>query len=281
MIKTVLAASVAISFNVNAADTTYEFSAKTKDCISQLFENCPIIETNGLTGNFTVDIDALSDGNGIIAFNNFKAFEATNGLTAWNKNDLIEGAARFINYEVVEFNVKTKIDISNGWDVDTNGTGEELLIDNFGGIVGTADGTADSSVSSWDGTLYCVATDQFYPDTETCTGNFVVLNTYAIEAQYHKASINLKPGTIIDKGKAPEEVKVPIEMPAPAPTPAAPQASAEPQNEPEPNNPSEEATGEPAQETNAESVGTGSIWLFAPFLLGLITTVSRKVKIKC
>lgn len=143
-----------------------------------------------MSGSFTVDLSVLdTSGNGSISWNDFLNFDATNSVSSWSLINLSDGGVLFNNWMATDFGIDAYPDYAGGWDYSADGGGELLLISGFGI---SASVPATSGASSLPGP-YCTSTGGWYPDTESCPGGTVNIETYGISADYTKPVISAVP----------------------------------------------------------------------------------------
>jgi hypothetical protein len=190
LIGTVCTCLALITLNANAAlVSAYTFQSDTTDCISEITQNCTDVYAHGLTGNFTLDLDALDgSGNGSITWDQFLNFSATNSVSNWGVTNLTDGGVTFTNWEIVDFGIKAFPDYSNAWDY-SDGGGENLIIAGFGITWPVPASSGAPSVSGIGN--YCNSTGEYFP--ESCPEDAVTVSTYGISPDYAELDIQAVP----------------------------------------------------------------------------------------
>ena len=187
----------------SALVSSFTFQAETTYCISEISSDCTDIFTNGLSGDFSVDLSFLdASGNGNITWNNFLDFDATNSVSSWSLANITDGGVDFNNWMFTDFGIEALPDFSNGWVSPTDGGGEKLVITGFG----VSNSAPASSWASSNPGEYCPSTDQYYPNLEPCPGGTVYVETYGISADYSipvisaSVSITVNNVLVVDAG---------------------------------------------------------------------------------
>ncbi len=169
--------------------SAFSFHSDTTSCISEIQANCGDIFDHGLSGTFQVDLDVLdTSGNGLIPWNDFLGFDATNSVSSWSLGNLSDGSVAFDNWMVIDFVIEAFPDFNNGWNLETDGGGESLHIGGLG-IFKQFDPFSNASSEPGD---YCPSNGQFLPQ-DLCPVETVLVNTLGIQAFYTEPVVEAVP----------------------------------------------------------------------------------------